>query len=160
MTIVRCTHTCSLSQQGSHISAVSYITGEHWEGKEKLPEKQGLVPKSWGWQLLRGRPYTIGASVSEASSVEREQRATQPFSEFHLLSTRTFLFLFYFIYFIIHTCIKGLGHFSPLPPPPPLPPTCTFLNPLFNRISDSSAQYQNTNSEVRNYIHSLYGFWK
>jgi hypothetical protein len=25
--------------------------------------------------------------------------------------------------FIIHMCIQGLGHFSPLPPSPPLPPT-------------------------------------
>jgi hypothetical protein len=33
------------------------------------------------------------------------------------------LFIFFFYSFIIHMCIQGLGHFSPLPPPPPLPPT-------------------------------------
>jgi hypothetical protein len=27
------------------------------------------------------------------------------------------------IFFLIHMCIQGLGHFSPLPPHPPLPPT-------------------------------------
>jgi hypothetical protein len=34
----------------------------------------------------------------------------------------TYLFI-YFYCFIIHMCIQGLGHFSPLLPPPPLPPT-------------------------------------
>jgi hypothetical protein len=29
----------------------------------------------------------------------------------------------FFYYFIIHMCIQGLGPFSPLPPPPPLPRT-------------------------------------
>jgi hypothetical protein len=29
----------------------------------------------------------------------------------------------FFYCFIIHMCIQGLGHFSPLPTPPPLPPT-------------------------------------
>jgi hypothetical protein len=35
-----------------------------------------------------------------------------------------FFVLFCFVYcFIIHMCIQGLGHFSPLPPAPPLPPS-------------------------------------
>jgi hypothetical protein len=37
---------------------------------------------------------------------------------FHLLNGLAFVFSF-----IIHMCIQGLGHFSPLPPPAPLPPT-------------------------------------
>jgi hypothetical protein len=32
-------------------------------------------------------------------------------------------FYFFNLFFIIHMCIQGLGHFSPLPPTPPLPPT-------------------------------------
>jgi hypothetical protein len=38
--------------------------------------------------------------------------------------TKTHLFLFiYLFYFIIHMCIQGLGHFSPLPPPTLPPPS-------------------------------------
>jgi hypothetical protein len=32
-------------------------------------------------------------------------------------------FILFFYCFIIHMCIQGLGHFSPLTPPPPLPHT-------------------------------------
>jgi hypothetical protein len=38
-------------------------------------------------------------------------------------------FFFYYYYFIIHMCIQGLGHFSPLPPSPPLPPTLSPPSP-------------------------------
>jgi hypothetical protein len=31
--------------------------------------------------------------------------------------------LCFFFNFVIDMCIQGLGHFSPLPPPPRLPPT-------------------------------------
>jgi hypothetical protein len=37
---------------------------------------------------------------------------------------------FMFFSFIIHMCIQGLRHFSPLPAPPPLPPTLTPPSPL------------------------------
>jgi hypothetical protein len=37
--------------------------------------------------------------------------------------TRCTFAMFFFYYFIIHMCTQGLGHFSPLLPPPPLPPT-------------------------------------
>jgi hypothetical protein len=54
--------------------------------------------------------------------------------------------------FIIHMCIQGLGHFSPLPPPPPgsytfnaIPaPTGFFLSlPFYNCVSLLS-QYERT----------------
>jgi hypothetical protein len=38
---------------------------------------------------------------------------TSRFSRLHYLS------LYLLFYIIIHMCIQGLGHFSPLPPPPP-----------------------------------------
>jgi hypothetical protein len=37
-----------------------------------------------------------------------------------------FLFCLFVFCFIIHMCIQCLGHFSLLPPPPPLPPTISF----------------------------------
>jgi hypothetical protein len=39
-----------------------------------------------------------------------------------------FAFIFYYC-FIIHMCIQGLGHFSPLPTRPPLPPTLPPFSP-------------------------------
>jgi hypothetical protein len=51
-----------------------------------------------------------------------------PYNFYYKYLRNVFLFYLYNIYilffsFIIHMCIKGLVHFSPLPPPPPLPPT-------------------------------------
>jgi hypothetical protein len=44
-----------------------------------------------------------------------------------LFLSYVFIFYFYFFCFIIHMCIQGLGHFSPLPPPP----LCFLLNGIF-----------------------------
>jgi hypothetical protein len=46
--------------------------------------------------------------------------------EYIMTYLTNFLFLYYFI---IHMCIQGLGHFSPLPPPPPLPLTPPLPSP-------------------------------
>jgi hypothetical protein len=47
-----------------------------------------------------------------------------------LLSALSWSFFFFHFSFIIHMCIQGLVHFSPLPPPPPLPPhSSPFLSP-------------------------------
>jgi hypothetical protein len=40
------------------------------------------------------------------------------------LALSCFIYLFiYYLFIFIHMCIQGLGYFSPLPLPPPLPPT-------------------------------------
>jgi hypothetical protein len=54
------------------------------------------------------------------------------------LSVRLSTFFFHFS-FIIHMCIQGVVHFSPRPPPPPLPPKtehsyATHLIPDTNRF--------------------------
>jgi hypothetical protein len=44
-----------------------------------------------------------------------------------------------FFFFFIHMCI-GLGHFSRLPPPPPLPPTLPSPSPLHPLSSTSTEE--------------------
>jgi hypothetical protein len=50
---------------------------------------------------------------------------------FQISRTDTTIFSFPFS-FIIHMCIQGLVHFSPLPPIPPLPPSPPLPSPLPN----------------------------
>jgi hypothetical protein len=45
------------------------------------------------------------------------------FCQLHQIIIFLFLAFYCFYCFIIHMCIQGLGHFSPLPLPAPLPPT-------------------------------------
>jgi hypothetical protein len=56
--------------------------------------------------------------------------------------------LFFFYCFIIHMCIQGLGHFSPLPLPPPLLPTILWLNFVFERGS----HFVCANHELKNLL--------
>jgi hypothetical protein len=59
----------------------------------------------------------VSDSTLTTSGIKTTQHHSQRVPCFYFI-----LFFFHFS-FIIHMCIQGLVYFSPLPPPPPLPPT-------------------------------------
>jgi hypothetical protein len=113
-----------------------------WKGALKLPASDLKVTKSYCWKGFKSSSFLSNVGIISRTSWQVDLHflkihggAIPSWKPAHSISNKSkcsffffqfsHTFFFFLFYFIIHMCIQSLGHFSPLPPPPPLPP-----NPL------------------------------
>jgi hypothetical protein len=84
--------------------------GGRREGEKEERKENKILLISWGWGC--------GLVVECLPSLKCEALIPSPASQ-NKANQQLLIFLeMFFFSFIIHMCIQGLGHFSPLPPPP------------------------------------------